>query len=246
MLANVQAAQQQINATAAINHQPPTLPPNLHLAATMNASVVMNNNVGNKPEDFMNKNVKQSIQSGGVVPMDLENENLIDNRQSMNGRGGDSGVDLDGKGSVGLRFNNEMMFSNMLGLPGNQVLHQGQFPMVMPGMMDPALLNLQQLQMVQQINRMNQIPAKAEASSSNEVISQGSSNGQGKELIQCKSCTLIPPNPNAPKPTTREKPPGCRTVFVGGLPDNITEQIIHEIFERCGRFCQYIDFREKY
>ncbi|XP_018577182.1 ecto-NOX disulfide-thiol exchanger 2 [Anoplophora glabripennis] len=55
-----------------------------------------------------------------------------------------------------------------------------------------------------------------------------------KEIIHCKSCTLFPPNPNAPLPTTRERPPGCRTVFVGGLPENMTEDIITEIFERCG------------
>ncbi|XP_012276181.1 ecto-NOX disulfide-thiol exchanger 2 [Orussus abietinus] len=55
-----------------------------------------------------------------------------------------------------------------------------------------------------------------------------------KEIIHCKSCTLFPPNPNAPPPTTRERPPGCRTIFVGGLPENITEAIIQEIFERCG------------
>lgn len=55
-----------------------------------------------------------------------------------------------------------------------------------------------------------------------------------KEIIHCKSCTLFPPNPNAPPPTTRERPPGCRTVFVGGLPENMTEDIISEVFERCG------------
>jgi hypothetical protein len=55
-----------------------------------------------------------------------------------------------------------------------------------------------------------------------------------KEIIHCKSCTLFPPNPNAPPPTTRERPPGCRTVFVGGLPENMTEEIIAEVFERCG------------
>uniref|UniRef100_A0A0C9QNE3 Enox1_0 protein n=1 Tax=Fopius arisanus TaxID=64838 RepID=A0A0C9QNE3_9HYME len=55
-----------------------------------------------------------------------------------------------------------------------------------------------------------------------------------KEIVHLKSCTLIPPNPNAPPPTTRERPPGCRTIFVGGLPENITEAMIQEIFERCG------------
>ncbi|XP_077682112.1 ecto-NOX disulfide-thiol exchanger 2 isoform X4 [Eretmochelys imbricata] len=55
-----------------------------------------------------------------------------------------------------------------------------------------------------------------------------------KEIIHCKSCTLFPPNPNLPPPATRERPPGCKTVFVGGLPENGTEQIIVEVFEQCG------------
>ncbi|XP_069070261.1 ecto-NOX disulfide-thiol exchanger 2 isoform X7 [Pleurodeles waltl] len=55
-----------------------------------------------------------------------------------------------------------------------------------------------------------------------------------KEIIHCKSCTLFPPNPNIPPPATRERPPGCKTVFVGGLPENATEQLIVEIFEQCG------------
>ncbi|XP_068571244.1 ecto-NOX disulfide-thiol exchanger 2 isoform X2 [Cebidichthys violaceus] len=55
-----------------------------------------------------------------------------------------------------------------------------------------------------------------------------------KEIIHCKSCTLFPPNPNLPPPATRERPPGCKTVFVGGLPENATEQLIVEIFGQCG------------
>uniref|UniRef100_A0A8C5Q4B3 Ecto-NOX disulfide-thiol exchanger 1 n=1 Tax=Leptobrachium leishanense TaxID=445787 RepID=A0A8C5Q4B3_9ANUR len=37
-----------------------------------------------------------------------------------------------------------------------------------------------------------------------------------------------------PPPSTRERPPGCKTVFVGGLPENATEEIIQELFEQCG------------
>ncbi|XP_076775076.1 ecto-NOX disulfide-thiol exchanger 2 isoform X4 [Arvicanthis niloticus] len=76
-----------------------------------------------------------------------------------------------------------------------------------------------------------------------------------KEIIHCKSCTLFPPNPNLPPPATRERPPGCKTVFVGGLPENGTEQIIIEVFEQCGEiiairkskknFC-HIRFAEEY
>lgn len=55
-----------------------------------------------------------------------------------------------------------------------------------------------------------------------------------KEIIHCNSCTLFPQNPNLPPPSTRERPPGCRTVFVGGLPENATEDIIREVFDQCG------------
>ncbi|XP_076005385.1 ecto-NOX disulfide-thiol exchanger 2-like [Genypterus blacodes] len=55
-----------------------------------------------------------------------------------------------------------------------------------------------------------------------------------KEIIHCKSCTLFPPNPNLLPAATRERPPGCKTVFVGGLPENATEQLIVEIFGQCG------------
>ncbi|XP_019616389.1 PREDICTED: ecto-NOX disulfide-thiol exchanger 2-like isoform X2 [Branchiostoma belcheri] len=55
-----------------------------------------------------------------------------------------------------------------------------------------------------------------------------------REIIELKSCTLFPPMPGMPPPTTRERPPGCRTVFVGGMPESMTEDIIQEVFERCG------------
>ncbi|XP_010784727.1 ecto-NOX disulfide-thiol exchanger 2-like [Notothenia coriiceps] len=55
-----------------------------------------------------------------------------------------------------------------------------------------------------------------------------------KEIIHCNSCTLFPPNPDLLPPATRERPPGCKTVFVGGLPENFTEQLIVEVFGQCG------------
>lgn len=47
--------------------------------------------------------------------------------------------------------------------------------------------------------------------------------------MQCLLCST-----DLPPPATRERPPGCKTVFVGGLPENATEQIISEVFEQCG------------
>ncbi|KAG8194245.1 hypothetical protein JTE90_024575 [Oedothorax gibbosus] len=48
------------------------------------------------------------------------------------------------------------------------------------------------------------------------------------------SCTLVPPPPDAPVPTRRNRPNGCKTVYVGGLPQMITEEIIKEAFSGCG------------
>ncbi|XP_063892879.1 ecto-NOX disulfide-thiol exchanger 2 [Helicoverpa armigera] len=58
---------------------------------------------------------------------------------------------------------------------------------------------------------------------------------QDKKEILFKHARLIPPDSNAPRPLRRSKPPGCRTIFVGGLPDKITERIVREIFETYGR-----------
>ena len=42
------------------------------------------------------------------------------------------------------------------------------------------------------------------------------------------------PNLGALPQTTRERPPGCRTVFVGGLPENCNEEFLREAFDNCG------------
>lgn len=43
-----------------------------------------------------------------------------------------------------------------------------------------------------------------------------------------------PPPPNIPKPKISEKPDGCHTIFIGGLPESVTEEIVTEIFCMCG------------
>ncbi|XP_064638616.1 ecto-NOX disulfide-thiol exchanger 2-like [Lineus longissimus] len=55
-----------------------------------------------------------------------------------------------------------------------------------------------------------------------------------RDPIKCDSCTLFPPPPGAPPRSTRERPLGCRTVFVGSLPEKMTEEAIREIFSHCG------------
>lgn len=60
-------------------------------------------------------------------------------------------------------------------------------------------------------------------------------NMSAKKEIVFKHAKLIPPDARTPQPPHRTKPPGCRTIFVGGLPDKIRESIVREIFETYGR-----------
>jgi len=55
-----------------------------------------------------------------------------------------------------------------------------------------------------------------------------------KQPITYRLSVLYPPNPQAPPPTTRERPPGCRTVFIGGLPENAVEEHVVDVFAKCG------------
>lgn len=99
------------------------------------------------------------------------------------------------------------------------------YPMVGNMLMDPNLMSM---------NNYGMMPPMITPEPGLMIPEPGLMMNPVKEIIHCKSCTLFPPNPNAPLPTTRERPPGCRTVFVGGLPENMKEEIIMEIFERCG------------
>ncbi|XP_026486988.1 ecto-NOX disulfide-thiol exchanger 2-like [Vanessa tameamea] len=63
----------------------------------------------------------------------------------------------------------------------------------------------------------------------------GSEVPHDKKEVILKHCKLIPPDPGTQQPPRRARPPGCRTIFVGGLPDKIRESTVREIFERYGR-----------
>ncbi|XP_071164849.1 ecto-NOX disulfide-thiol exchanger 2-like [Mytilus edulis] len=58
-----------------------------------------------------------------------------------------------------------------------------------------------------------------------------------KEILRLKSSVCYPPPMNAPPPSVRERPPGCRTIFVGGIPENSTEDMLAEVFENFGIIC---------
>lgn len=176
-------------------------------------------------------NLKKSSNVGGSCPMDLEERDQQRNRCSTStsvdrDRHDDSNNSVESPDKNGPILSNafgqhqsDLMFNGIMGMPQSLMMVPG-----MMNMMDPSLL---------QFPMMGQIPSSIHQQQQSEHQAT-SSLAPVKEVITCKSCTLFPPNPNAPLPTTRERPSGCRTVFVGGLPENNTEDIIREIFERCG------------
>lgn len=110
--------------------------------------------------------------------------------------------------------NSELMFNGMI---------PQSFMMLPSVMMDPSMLQFPILNL-----------PSATVTSTETSPTKSSENSIAKEIIHSQNCMLLPPNPNQPPPTTRERPLGCKTCFVGGLPENITQEIIQEIFERCG------------
>lgn len=129
----------------------------------------------------------------------------------------------------------DLMFNGVIGMSSPNLMPM--MPSVMNMMSPSSVMSMQSLPQFSLLNHMQSIQQTSNTNLADPATSTTPTAAAAvatKETITCKSCVLLPPNPNAPAPTTRERPPGCRTVFVGGLPENITEDIIREVFERCG------------
>lgn len=127
-----------------------------------------------------------------------------------------------------------------MGIPSQNLM---MMPNVMNMMRDTTTSMMQSLPQFSILNAsLNHLPVQTAVSQANlsdtnatvTTVTSATASGAMKETITCNSCILLPPNPGAPPPSTRERPSGCRTVFVGGLPENINESMIREVFERCG------------
>lgn len=90
----------------------------------------------------------------------------------------------------------DLVFNSLMGLQPQMLM----LPSVMIQDANSLQLSLQQFPL------LNLPSATVTSSNSNNNDTQKLSEHQhSKELIQCKSCVLIPPNPNHPAPTTRER-----------------------------------------
>ena len=59
-----------------------------------------------------------------------------------------------------------------------------------------------------------------------------------RQSVTYRLSVLYPPAAGAPPPTTRARPPGCRTVFIGGLPELAGEEEVLDVFDQCGEVVQ--------
>lgn len=160
-----------------------------------------------KNENNMNMNmmVNQPLFPPGNMVMGGMFQNMIMPGAMMPNMLPPGAMDLLSTGSM------EMMSHQQLDMNIPPVMSQPSGMDMMGGMMlDPPMMSI--------FPNMSQMPTMAE-----------------KVEIVLKSCKLIPPRPDSSNPPTRPRPPGCKTIFVGGLPDQIREHTIKEIFERYGR-----------
>ncbi|XP_053616497.1 ecto-NOX disulfide-thiol exchanger 2-like [Plodia interpunctella] len=119
-----------------------------------------------------------------------------------------------------MSFNNNMIGHGPMDMQNANMQHMGNMGPIhnmvpgmmpgmnmVPGMMDPNMIVMQQMQQ-------------------NMALSN--------QPIYVADVVLLPPLPGVSTPKRREKPGGCRTIFIGGLPNGIKEDIIKELFQRFG------------
>lgn len=233
----------------------------LFAAAAAAAAAAHHSNVSENALDF-NRNHAKLCSAPGAGPMDLESLNTDRESQTFLQSPTGSELSLTSTSSLQRKLttncdeNTENNFSTYnpcdvmynMGIPSQNLMNIMQSN-VMNMIRDTSSM----VQTLPQFSLLNhhQLPALQSASASNDnnnnnnnnisepiaatsMASSSNNSVVAKETITCKSCILMPPNPNAPPPSTRERPKGCRTVFVGGLPENITEDVIREVFEPCG------------
>ncbi|CAH0584204.1 unnamed protein product [Chrysodeixis includens] len=127
-----------------------------------------------------------------------------------------------------------MMSSSMMPAAGMDMMSGAGMEMVPQGTMDVSAIAGQSMAPTP-ASTMDMSMMMVDPTMMGMYSNMGGDLMHDKKEIVFKHAILIPPNPAAPQPPRRTKPPGCRTIFVGGLPDKIRESTVREIFETYGR-----------
>ncbi|XP_045539496.1 ecto-NOX disulfide-thiol exchanger 2-like [Papilio machaon] len=112
-----------------------------------------------------------------------------------------------------------MPMGNMM-MPGAMMSYNNMLPNIMP-----------QQQMDVQMHMMPGMNVMPNMIDQNMMMNQ--SMAMPNQII-FSSGILLPPIPGTSVPSRRERPKGCRTVVVGGLPIGVTTDVVMEIFKRFG------------
>ncbi|XP_059060972.1 ecto-NOX disulfide-thiol exchanger 2-like [Achroia grisella] len=109
----------------------------------------------------------------------------------------------------------------------SNMMIQGMIPY--NNMMTQSTMDVNMQTMPGMMTGMNMMPNMMEH---NMILMQ-------QQMLNCQpipisSGSLLAPLPNVTIPPRREKPPGCRTIFVGGLQPEVTKDTVTEIFQRFG------------
>nr|XP_032519736.1 ecto-NOX disulfide-thiol exchanger 2-like isoform X2 [Danaus plexippus plexippus] len=112
---------------------------------------------------------------------------------------------------------NMISFQNMLpNMIGQQPLDGTLMPQhIMPNIMMANMMPNMLDQNIMMMNQQNMMPLP-------------------NQQIYLNNGVMLPPIPGTVTPERRERPKGCRTIFVGGLPLNVTNDTLMEMFQKFG------------
>nr|XP_026490392.1 ecto-NOX disulfide-thiol exchanger 2-like [Vanessa tameamea] len=116
-------------------------------------------------------------------------------------------------------------------MPGMNMM---QYPNMLNNMMGQQTIDGSQVQMVPNMNMMGNIMPHMMDQNMMMMNQQMIPAMMANQQMFISNGVLLPPIPGVSLRQRRDKPKGCRTIFVGGLPSNVTHDMLNEIFQRFG------------
>ncbi|CAG5054077.1 unnamed protein product [Parnassius apollo] len=118
---------------------------------------------------------------------------------------------------------------NMM-IPGNMMAFNNMMPNTMMGQQQ---MDIQAQSMMPGMNMMPSMMSNV-VDPNMMMMNQQMMSFMPNQQIYLSCGVLLPPLPGSSTPARRERPKGCRTIVVGGLPYGVTSEIVVEIFQRFG------------
>ncbi|XP_047539024.1 ecto-NOX disulfide-thiol exchanger 2-like, partial [Vanessa atalanta] len=137
----------------------------------------------------------------------------------------------DNGAGQGVLLGNNMGNMSMGLMPGMNMM---QYPNMLNNMMGQQSIDGSQVQMVPNMNMMGNIMPHMMDQNMMMMNQQMIPAMMANQQMFISNGVLLPPIPGVSLRQRRDKPKGCRTIFVGGLPSNVTHDMLNEIFQRFG------------